>query len=334
LTAVYTLINRTVCQVHPQLMLDAHAEEHLLIVAKASFVIQGRQLTAADAEVVLADRYHGDPGTSSLAAAGEVMLFKPRPDLILSGDAYPTTRGGTTGLVSFRVGAWTKQAAIFGDRTWTRGLTGLRPGEPQPFESIALQYERAFGGAALDAKPPLGCPENPVGVGMIGCRAGSPLPNLEHPSHLLEGPGDRPPPCAFGPIAPHWQPRLGLHGTFDAAWQRGRMPLPPLDTDPRAAQVAPPDQVYPATLRGGEAVEVRGARPGGERLSFHLPVMPVRITVHDGQRTRDLPTALDTVHVDANNLRLELIWRASVSVHERLDDVEWVRVDTVGAPHA
>ena len=30
--------------------------------------------------------------------------------------------GGTTGLVSLRVGAWSKQAVIFGDRTWTRDV--------------------------------------------------------------------------------------------------------------------------------------------------------------------------------------------------------------------
>jgi len=39
------------------------------------------------------------------------------------------------------------------------------------------------------------------------------------------------------------------------------MPLPPLDANPRAAQVAPPDQIYPTALQGGEEVEIRGVRP-------------------------------------------------------------------------
>lgn len=331
---MFTLINRTGCHVHPQLMLDAHAEEHLLVVVKASFFIEADRLMATEAEVVLADRYHGDPAASSLAAAGEVVLGKPRPDLLLSGNAYPARPGDPTGVVSFRVGGWSKDALVFGDRTWTRGLAGLRPSSPQPFEAVPLVYERAFGGADLEAKPPVGCSENPVGVGMIGCCAGSPLPNLEHPRQHLEAPGDRPPPRAFGPIPPHWQPRRGLHGTLDSAWQRTRLPLPPLDADPRAAQVAPADQVYPTALRGGEEVEIRGVRPGGEWLVFRLPVMQVRVTVHDGRRQLDLPSALDTLHVDGEACRVDLTWRASVSVHERLDDLEWVRVEATGAPNA
>lgn len=134
----------------------------------------------------------GYPATTSLVAAGEVVLAKPRPDLLLSGYAYPSEPGGAAGYVRFRVGGWSKDALVFGDRAWTRGVTGLRPGAPEPFEKIPLIYERAFGGADLDARPPLECAENPVGLGLVGCRAGAPLPNLEHPRHRLEAPGDCP----------------------------------------------------------------------------------------------------------------------------------------------
>jgi hypothetical protein len=329
---VLSLINPTRFCTQPQLVLDARGEERLLLVMKASFELCDEGLQPTDAEVVLADQYRGDPANSSLAAASEVVLFKPQPDLLLSGHAYPTERGGTAALVSFRVGAWSKDALVFGDRVWTRGVSGLRPGAPQPFERIPLVYERAFGGADLTRTPPLGCPENPVGVGMVDCRAGSPVPNLEHPRHLLEAAGDRPPPRAFGPIPPHWQPRLSLHGTFDAEWQRTRMPLPPLDADPRAAQVAPPDQLYPRALAGGEPVELRGVSRDGP-LRFRVPRMRVRVTVHDGRHARELPTALDTLHVDADALRLDLTWRAHVSVHEGIDRLAWVKIDAEEAPH-
>ncbi|WP_170136133.1 DUF2169 family type VI secretion system accessory protein [Nannocystis exedens] len=331
---MFTLTNRTPCQVHTQLVLDPRAEEHLLVLAKASFSIEAGQLVSAEAELVLADRYRGDPTASSLVAAGEVVLAKPLPDLLLSGNAYPSEPGGTTGHVSFRVGAWSKDALIFGDRTWTRGITGLSPGAPQPFETVPLIYERAFGGAGLDGRPPLECAENPVGVGLVGCQAGAPLPNLEHPRHRLAAPGDRPPPRSFGPIPPHWGPRRGLHGTLDAAWQRTRLPLPPLDGDPRAAQVAPPDQVYPTMLRGDEEVEIRGVQPGGAWLTFRLPSMHVQVIVHDGKHRRALPTVLDTLHVDAEARRLDLTWRASTSVHERFDELAWVLVDRTGGPSA
>jgi len=333
LRPVFSLINRSDLRAQPQLVLDAQGEERLLLVLKASFAIAPGRLLSTEAEIMLTDRYRGDPTSSSLSVAGEVVLHKPLPDLLLSGNAYPAERGGATGVVLFRVGSWFKDAMIFGDRVWTRGVAGLRPGAPEPFESIPLAYEHAFGGADLTGTP-VGCAENPVGVGMINCRSGAPLPNLEHPRHRLGSPGDRPPPRAFGPIPPHWQPRRGLHGTFDAAWQRTRMPLPPLDADPRAAQVAPPDQIYPAELAGGEKVEIRGVRPGGDWLTFSIPRLRVRVAVHDGRDVRELLTALDTLHVDAEALRLDLTWRANVSVHDGIDNLAWVRIDAEGGPNA
>ncbi|WP_434424816.1 DUF2169 family type VI secretion system accessory protein [Nannocystis pusilla] len=328
-----SLINPTRLGTQLQLVLDARGEERLLLVVKGSFELDGEVLRPTDAAIVLADAYRGDPTSTSLVAASEVVLFKPLPDLLLSGHAYPDARGGTTGVVSFRLGNWSKDALVFGDRVWTRGVAGLHPSSPQPFERIPLVHERAFGGADLTRSPPLGCAENPVGVGMIDCHAGGPVPNLEHPRQRLSTAGDRPPPRAFGPIPPHWQPRRSLHGTFDAAWQRTRMPLPPLDADPRAAQVAPPDQVLPHALAGGEPVELRGVRQDGRRLQFRVPRLRVRVTLHDGRRVRELPTALDTLHVDADALRLDLTWRAHASVHAGIDDLAWVRIDAEEAPH-
>ena len=62
-------------------------------------------------------------------------------------------------------------------------------------------------------------------------------------------------------------------------------------------------------------------------LRFHVPRVRVRVTMHDGHRVRELPIALDTLHVDADAMRLDLTWRAHVSVHEGLDDLAWVRID-------
>lgn len=328
------LINRTCCRVHVQVLLDASAEERLLLVAKASFKIGTDELTPTEAEIELADRYRGDPSSSSLVAASEIVLHKPRPDLLLSGNAYPARPGDTTTDVLYRVGSWSKHASVSGDRTWTRDLLGLRATAPAPFESIPLVYERAFGGVDLSTTPPTECPENPVGVGLAERREGAPLPNLEHPGQRLHAADDRPEPRGFGPVPPHWQPRRGLHGTFDVTWERTRMPLPPLDADPRAAQVAPPDQVYPGALSGGEEVELRGVRPGGASLRFRLPSMRVHMTVHDGERRLPLPAVLDTLHVDAEALRVDLTWRASTSVHERQDRLLWALVEATGEPHA
>ncbi len=47
-------------------MFDGEAEEHLLIVVKASFFIDGEQLTDTPATIILADRYFDDPLRTSL----------------------------------------------------------------------------------------------------------------------------------------------------------------------------------------------------------------------------------------------------------------------------
>ncbi|MFY0539342.1 DUF2169 domain-containing protein [Nannocystis pusilla] len=37
--------------------------------------------------------------------------------------------------------------------------------------------------------------------------------------------GGSPPPVGFGPVAPQWQPRLGLAGTYDSQWMEQRAPV-------------------------------------------------------------------------------------------------------------
>jgi hypothetical protein len=49
----------------------------------------------------------------------------------------------------------------------------------------------------------------------------------------------RPSPAGFGPIACHWQPRVGFAGTYGDAWVANRLPLLPDDFDDRFFQSAP-----------------------------------------------------------------------------------------------
>jgi hypothetical protein len=82
--------------------------------------------------------------------------------------------------------------------------------------------------------------------------AGQPVANLEDPLHPISAPDQRPRPHALAPIAPAWSPRPSFAGTYDQTWTKNRMPLPPADFNPRYNQVAPPDQIYPSHVVGGE----------------------------------------------------------------------------------
>lgn len=59
---MFPLVNRTRCHAHTQLVIDARAEEHLLVVVKASFSVETGELMPVEAVLALADRYRGVPG--------------------------------------------------------------------------------------------------------------------------------------------------------------------------------------------------------------------------------------------------------------------------------
>jgi len=191
----------------------------------------------------------------------------------------------------------------------------------------------AFGGAeALKGGGLSRCDENPVGVGYRdrGSQrpvAGSPLPNLEDPAKPMRSPGDRPHPFGVGPVAPHWAPRSRHAGTYDEAWRRERFPLHPADFDPRFHQVAPPDQILPAHLRGGEPVVVSGLSAEGG-LSFALPALRPRAVARVGDEEVALPPgACDTLVIDGERATATLVWRTSLPVQGKVDRLRWVAVD-------
>lgn len=167
-----------------------------------------------------------------------------------------------------QVGPVDRTLRVFGTRVWEQTLLGgLAPSAPLPFESVPVKWELAFGGADFsDPKRPLEEPRNPAGTGLV--RDASELlhkavPQIEDPRDLLTSARSRPAPAGLGAIARHWAPRRAYAGTYDEAWKRDRMPLPPLDLDARFHQCAPPEMVAPAPLRGGEPVFVENMSEGG-----------------------------------------------------------------------
>jgi hypothetical protein len=315
---VLELINRPAYSAWHQLLFDQEGYECLLVVVKGSFHIKQDRLVPLQphAPVEPADVFRGDPSCSSISTPSDLVLDKPGADVLLSGSAHPHQRGDTSVQVDLQVGALHKRAVVWGDRRWRSGALGTGIAGPAPLESVPLVYERAFGGA--------GFPDNPAGTGFLD---GTALPNIEHPRHLITSPADRPPPCGFGPLAPHWPQRRRFAGTYDTRWRSERMPLPPADFDPRFNQCAPADQTLQKSLRGDEAVQVAGVRPGGTALKFQLPARSIFVTIHDGTRRHEMPARLDTLHVRADVLRCDLTWRAAFQVHGRLYDVAWILVD-------
>ena len=290
-----------------------------LIVVKQSFVDDGAGTMVVASEqspVALADVHFGDPSSTSLRAEAEVALHKPRVDVIVFGRAYaPAGRAVEKCEVELAIGALRKRLAVFGDRRWSRFKLGLRPSRPEPFLSMPIVYERAFGGVvrsepagpvqAADAR-------NLSGVGYRGARSADPqveteLPNIEYVDDGVGLPSDRPRPAGLGIVSRGWSPRLERAGTFDDAWREQRWPFLPSDFDPRHNQIAPDDQQLPQWL-GTEHARLVNLTPEGD-WRFQLPSPDVPCLLLFGDRSKRVALRADTIMIEPDVKRVTVTRR-------------------------
>ncbi|MGK4000769.1 DUF2169 domain-containing protein [Sorangium sp. So ce1024] len=319
-----------------------HGSFAFTVVCKATFELRPElsPLAAAQEPVVEADVYSGEGG---LARASELVPFKKRPEVLVSGHAHaPEGRPVPSLVATLAVGDEIyKSILLVGDRCW--GLDG-RLGEPAPFTRMPLSWDRAAGGAGT---------LNPAGR-LPGRAARADLagrvlaPNLLPVGLQLTSPSAVVPPVGFGPIAPSWPSRAACLQRHAAFWDPGRWherPLPD-DIDLGYFNAAPPDQQR-AQPFGEEAIYLENLHPRFARLSTRLaPVTPVA-TVDHGAGPQRLQLRCDTLVVDTDRGLAMLVWRAhalldsadppgrvvvtgpgvpaaavSASVHETLDTVQ------------
>ncbi len=319
---------------------DEEGVPQFVPVVQASFSIEdSRELSLLEEqpEVNVGGEWYGDPVSTSLKLEPQIAFVKPATDVVLRGHAYAPAPGATETQVGIRVGPVSKVARVIGDRYLVRRSGTIGVSATQPFEKIPLVYERAFGGwDRRDPDPTQHRCEmrNPVGVGFranaIADDDQVPLPNIEYAEHPFRAYGDAPPPAGFGFLAANWAPRLTFAGTYDAAWDRQRKPLLPLDFDRRFFNAASVGLVTPAYLQGNESAIVIGASPRG-RVAFDLPgIPPPKCIVELRGRKRVTPAAhLDTVIVDMDRQVLTLTWRSHLPVRNGPHDVLSVEVRSI-----
>jgi hypothetical protein len=318
---------------------DERGVDTLYVVAKATFGVRagGEAVAVAEAQVpvCLADEFWGEAQTSSLKLASEAHLGHDGTDVLITGQLYaPRGRKVPTLDATLRVGPVRMAVRAFGDRTFTGASAAPFATAPQPFDVMPLRYERAFGGGYTDpgTREPRAERRNPVGLGMLpedtrDLRAfrGAALPNLEDPAALWQRPGDRPAPCAPGPVAPTWLPRAQYVGTYDARWETHRAPYLPADFDKRYFRVAPPRLASEGPLRGGEPVELEHVTPEGA-WRFALPTLSYEAHAVVRGRREALSFALQTVHLEPDDARLTLVHRAALPCDKRALAVETVHL--------
>jgi hypothetical protein len=325
---MWQIDNRTPFAAERGWVRDRNGAEVWLVAVKCTFDIapDGTTVVAENQPPVLrGPAYNGEPGKSSLRFESDLVLTKKTTDVIVVGHAYaPHDRPVTQMDVGLRVGPIQKVLRVSGDRVW--GAVGTS--SPQKFSKMPLVYERAFGGVDQKSEHPERDGEwrNPVGTGFAVSRLnlrGVAAPNFEYPSELVGSWTDRPRPAGFGPIGPHWQPRVGFAGTYDDVWMKERQPLLPADFDDRFFQCAPQDQQTPSFLRGGEPVVLYRLTPEGE-VRFSLPkvVLGFETCFSDGSRETHKERRLHTVIIDGDVPSVSLVWHTALPCHFTVQKLE------------
>lgn len=303
-----------------------------LVAVKATFDIHddgSTTETLVQPPVLRLPEYHGEPGQSSLRYDADLVLTKVNTDIIVVGHAYAPAGMSVTHIdAGFKLGSVQKLVRVFGDRTWG----SLSPTEPTPFQKMPLVYERGYGGVDRRSETP-GTDwdwRNPVGTGYAVCArnaAGLKLPNIENPQALISDWRDRPAPAGLGAVASHWQPRVGLAGTYGEHWQTTQAPLLAADMDERWFQSAPADQQAAGFLRGGEPVTLHNLSPRG-RLQFALPALQLRFETrfYDGSRRAHEPPCLHAVILEPDLPRVSLVWHTALPCHHLVHKLQTTHI--------
>jgi len=266
---------------------DLQGQTKLTIIVKATFSIEKDKSAVASKQLPIftTDENYGDDPLASIRFESDRVPFKPLTDVVLVGRAHaPNGRPVTKLDVTLRVGNLKNTMRVFGDRKWMfPSKLALMPviSSPELFMTMALVYERAYGG--MDETSAMYCRENPIGRGFIGKKSkesvhGKPLPNIENPHDLIGSWDSHPKPVGFGFYGCGWMPRLRFAGTYDEKYQKERAPALPLDFSHAIFNGAHPDLQVKGYLRGDEEVELINLSPKPQ-VRFQLPGIIPKISV-------------------------------------------------------
>lgn len=305
---------------------DPDGQEIQLLIISATYAhVPGRNSLEPPTEqrtIQVADEYFGDPAIASVRYEAEVASEKTYVDLIVNGTAHAPRGLATPEMtVELAAGKIRKRVRVVGDRY--RSVLGIS--SPQPFISMPLIYERAYGGT--DAQKSAVWKKNPVGLGFHGVRSQckdilTEYPNLEPDDGPIESS-----PAAFGIVARGWSPRLEFAGTFDEAWIANQWPLMPRDFDIRHNQAAPLDQQV-ASLSMEDPVRLVNFTPDG-CWEFKMPsATPQLWLMCDGGKRAAAPR-MDTVLIEPDHRRVTLTYRLNLSKEKGTDRIREVIVGSV-----
>ncbi|MGZ3423653.1 MAG: DUF2169 family type VI secretion system accessory protein [Polyangiales bacterium] len=233
------------------------------------------------------DLHHEANLSRSLRTAADLVPRKVRADVLVEASAWAPP-GEEVRAMDVRL--------VVGDALdKTLRVTG------EPFRSLPIRYELAYGGASSKI--------NPVGVGAD--KSDTRAPSIVDPNHERRVAG-------LGPVPWTWWWRRRVVGDESPPWVQSFEGVPD-DVDESVFQAAPPDQQL-AALKGDETIELHGMHPAHAIVRTRLPGIELKARL-DGE---PLPFRLDTLAIDADALVATLTFRCE---REELPEGAVVEID-------
>lgn len=307
----------------------------LTVIVKATFAFDGGKVELAPDQTPIAygDLLYDKEEGGGIAYETDLVPFKPKTDVVLSGKAYaPNNEPAEIVNVALKVGPVKKQLRVFGRRLWNfAGILSRKytVTDTEPFVSCRISYNEAFGG--IDSITGEYCDRNLSGKGFYSKDAknklvGLPLPRIEDPRHLIRSPKDHPRPVGFGFYHRSWQPRAACAGTYDEKWRAKRCPKQPEDFNFHFYNGAHPDLQVKGYLKGSEPVELTNLTPEGQ-VQFKLPGVSPLCRIERTQERKDeqeperIRMNLDTLFIEPDQRTFCQVWRGNAPLG-RMNDTE------------
>jgi hypothetical protein len=222
-------------------------------------------------------------------------------DLLLLGSATsPDGKPVRTVDVAVTVAGFSASVRVFGDRTWMRQDDRLVPSEAQPFTSMPLGLDRAYGGIATFDELKVPHPDNPRGKGYYleeEEAEGASLPNIEDPDTLIRAWQERPEPVGVGfcPVG------FGPRARRAAVVRDGRV----VGVRRCIHNVAFPRFDCPK-VEPGARIQVKGMGPD---LEFDVPNETILAKVRVGETEHVDPPRIDQIGIEPERRRFFVTYR-------------------------
>jgi hypothetical protein len=279
------------------------------VIVKVTCAIEhdGHMSVIAPIAIATEERHYRRNPIASLMRGSDLALLVPRPEVVVVGSAHAAP-GRELSQTTVRLAVQRDNTMLINKRLEILGERRARPGQEPPspasFTSMPIMYERAFGGIASR--------ENPVGVGMAVDADGLlTLPNVVP----AQGGAS---PAGFGPIPSAWPIRQKRRGSM--SWSNANSAADvevPADFDDAYYQTAPADQ-QTQEIRGGDLIAIVNMHPDIPMLRTYLP-KGRGVAMAQTARGDRLPLTLriDTVHLEPDAMRAEIVFRGASVISER-----------------